>query len=848
MNQTAKRILCLILVAALCLGLLSGLIMSVFAASVSYETGNATGFKNVIKNWGQRGVTATYLSPNAVSFYDENNVTYSSLSQLDSNALYTALQDLMTSNHKVITSYGDTRDLYRFTDCQNSDNSKISSFYSGISIGPVWDSGATWNREHTWPNSKGLNGSDEDDIMMLRPTASSENSARGNKAYGESSGYYDPNAISGGAYNLHGDVARIMLYVYVRWGNRGLYGTSGVIESKDVLLKWMAEDPVDTWELGRNDSVESITGTRNVFVDYPELSYILLGEAIPGDMITPSGEGYNVNNSYSVKATVNDSALGTVSVSGCTITAYPVKGSQVTGYTVTRGNAKVTRNGNVFTVTPSSDCTICINFSTLSEVTVKFMEDGTAAGSKSAYYGDVITLPKHSGSVAKGYSFEGWVDAKLNETSREPATVYSAGSSYTVENNVTFYALYSRIDENGTGQSNIYKVYEGVPTKGDYLIVSDGGALKASLTKNRFDICAVSVSSGIISNPDADAIWHITPTGDGKFTIYNESKSSYAGGSGAKSQGALLSSVTDYAKWTISQNQVFENVGNKTKGVNYTLRRNADFGFACYAASHGTGMTLYKLSGGTIYYTTTTGDGCQHINTTKVSVAKPSCTEIGYTAGVYCNDCKSYVSGHEKVKATGHDYEAVVTPATENEQGYTTYTCSNCGDRYVAGYTDPLKGDTETGCTHDGSFVPAVPSDCKSEGKIAHYLCEHCGLFFEDPDFTILLDSIVDIKKDHSFGQYESNENCHWKTCVCGEKGEKGDHDYGQWIVINQPDVGVNGSRERVCESCCYTQTEVIPGLAAPETSYGIYVLVAIIILVIAGVVVTAVVIHKRKN
>ena len=68
-----------------------------------------------------------------------------------------------------------------------------------------------------------------------------------------------------------------------------MWGTSGVMESKSVLLEWVEEDPVDTWELGRNDSVESITGTRNVFVDYPELAFVLFGEEIP-NMTTPSGK------------------------------------------------------------------------------------------------------------------------------------------------------------------------------------------------------------------------------------------------------------------------------------------------------------------------------------------------------------------------------------------------------------------------------------------------------------------------------------------------------------------------------------------------------------------------------
>ena len=44
----------------------------------------------------------------------------------------------------------------------------------------------------------------------------------------------------------------------------------------------------------------------------------------------------------------------------------------------------------------------------------------------------------------------------------------------------------------------------------------------------------------------------------------------------------------------------------------------------------------------------------------------------------------------ENVAAPGHDYEDVVTPPTVTEQGYTTHTCSFCGDSYVDSYTDPL--------------------------------------------------------------------------------------------------------------------------------------------------------------
>ena len=291
--------------------LIFALVLTTMLVPMSAFAGIATGYDSAddveyvtsgqyIYNWGARGETATFLSPNAEKFYTDS-YTFANLSQVSggtsqstapSSALYSQLKTLMTSKQTYVTSYDATRSLFQYTDCQLSgkETKEISSFYSGDLIGPAWDSGSTWNREHTWPDSKGdASGQGENDIMMLRPTAKSENGSRGNTAYGKSSGFYNPNSESDGKYDLRGDVARICLYVYTRWGNTGsMWGSSGVMESLAVLLEWMEADPVDTWELGRNDSVESITGTRNVFVDYPEYAFLLFGEAVPENYPTPS--------------------------------------------------------------------------------------------------------------------------------------------------------------------------------------------------------------------------------------------------------------------------------------------------------------------------------------------------------------------------------------------------------------------------------------------------------------------------------------------------------------------------------------------------------------------------------
>ena len=278
---------------------------------------------NYVVNWGMRGEDCTFLSTYAQSFYT-GSYTYDVLSQNSGgssqsnapySALYSALQSMMKAKHSHQTSYDETRYQYCYTDCEKNNYSQLSCFYTGKSFSSDWDSGKTWNREHVWPRSKCINKNkkeDSADILMLRPTISSENSSRGNKAYGKSSGYYTPSE------NVRGDCARVVLYGYTRWGNTAnMWGTDGVIENLNVLLQWMEEDPVDTWEMGRNDAVQSITGTRNVFVDYPEFAWQLFGRDIPSNVSTPSGLAKSgEDNSSSGSGSSEDSSSSDSSSSG----------------------------------------------------------------------------------------------------------------------------------------------------------------------------------------------------------------------------------------------------------------------------------------------------------------------------------------------------------------------------------------------------------------------------------------------------------------------------------------------------------------------------------------------------
>ncbi len=639
------------------------MIVSLFAGIQLPQASAAT----YVYNWGTRGTTATFLSPMAEQWYEDNNTSYQALSaytgasstdDAPDSALYGQLQTLMTNAHDHQTSYDETKNLYQYTDCENSGGT-ISSFYSGTAIGPSWETGG-WNREHTWPQSKGLEGKDEDDIMMLRPTATSENGSRSNMAYGASTGYYNPNSVSNGIYDLRGDVSRIFLYVYVRWGitdGNGEYdsdgnpyttwGLNGVIESKEVLLAWMEADPVDTWEMGRNDAVESITGTRNVFVDYPELAFLLFDAEIPADYDSPSGEA--ASSAFTLTATSNNTNYGTVSVSGRNINAIPAEGYVAVGYTVTSGTATVTQDGNVFSVNASGDCTVQINFAAKTAATVKFQENGATTKTQNTYLGDEITLPAPT-ATPTGFHFVGWVESIIDDTEVKPTTFYAEGDTYTVAS-TTLHALYSYVESSGGGT-------------GMWTLVTDASKLSAGaevvIAYNPASYVATDLGSNTYMGYASASFF----TDNNTITELPDTAMILTLGGNANAwtlanpDGELLgSSSTELywdggtTTWTInidSGNATIAITSNASEALQYNKSSPR---FKTYTSSQQLPQ-IYMMDGtaGTTYYTTST---CDHTDTTTTTV-DATCTADGSTT-VTCDDCGTVIS-ETTIPATGHNY------------------------------------------------------------------------------------------------------------------------------------------------------------------------------------------------
>ena len=290
-NSTIKRIIALAEIVVLLLACS----IAVFAASATY-------------NSGARHTVSSSLSTAAEVYYTEYE--YDILSEQSSSELLTTLRRLMTETHTYKSTYNDCRDISVKTD-SNGTEGVISLIYTSVEVtrSQFGGNAGTWNREHIWPKSLGGFGNEGagSDLHHIRPSDATVNSRRGNLKYGnvESGSAVTGSALVGsmvsgyskGSYfepldNVKGDVARICLYVYVRYGGELSMCNSitNVFESVDVLLEWCEMDPVDEWEMSRNDVVGGIQGNRNVFIDYPEYAWLLFGREIPDTMATPSGE------------------------------------------------------------------------------------------------------------------------------------------------------------------------------------------------------------------------------------------------------------------------------------------------------------------------------------------------------------------------------------------------------------------------------------------------------------------------------------------------------------------------------------------------------------------------------
>lgn len=212
---------------------------------------------------------------------------YQEALNLYGNALRIKLNNIINSDLTPLL-YGDARDILQESDEDPDNPDNIILVYTGYSVDSTWDGGLTWNREHTWPQSRLGEGvsytndtpSRATDLHNLKPSDPDENAYRSNDYFGTISSSY----IYLPRDEVKGDIARILFYMATMYTDLTL-NNNAYSDSEDktmgllsILLEWNQSDPVDDFERNRNNVIYSYQGNRNPFIDYPEFADLIWGD------------------------------------------------------------------------------------------------------------------------------------------------------------------------------------------------------------------------------------------------------------------------------------------------------------------------------------------------------------------------------------------------------------------------------------------------------------------------------------------------------------------------------------------------------------------------------------------
>lgn len=223
-------------------------------------------------------------------------------------SLKNALAQKIINTHTNNLSYSEVWDALKQTDLDPSNSSKVMLLY-GWEAGTDGDqtndltrnknnnggNNGDWNREHTFVQSAGnpdLGSTGPGaDAHHLRACDVQRNGNRANQKFASGSGIASGNS-GGGWYpgdQWKGDVARMIMYMYLRYGSQclptyvGMGATAGTDGNlPQIFLQWNAEDPVSQYEDNRNTYLGNSSnaygqGNRNPFIDNPYLATLIWG-------------------------------------------------------------------------------------------------------------------------------------------------------------------------------------------------------------------------------------------------------------------------------------------------------------------------------------------------------------------------------------------------------------------------------------------------------------------------------------------------------------------------------------------------------------------------------------------
>ena len=178
-----------------------------------------------------------------------------------------------------------------------------------------------------------------------------------------------------------------------------------------------------------------------------------------------------------------------------------------------------------------------------------------------------------------------------------------------------------------------------------------------------------------------------------------------------------------------------------------------------------------------------------HVMKETTARVEPDCENEGREAVFTCANGCGHTEGGKVIDALGHDYKSVVTAPDCENGGFTTYTCSVCGDSYVDDEVDALGHKPET--------IKGYAATCTKPGLTDGSKCGLCGE-------TLTAQKEIPATGEHTYDQEKVDEKylvseatcteqaIYYKSCICGEKGTE-TFKHGDLKPHKYTDVDPNG-------------------------------------------------------
>ena len=417
-------------------------------------------------------LSGTALKDELATKIISTHTRYLSYSNIWSSSKITDLDPNDATNSNVILLYGyDDNDGNYVTDRTRSKNANGGN------------NGTDWNREHTYAKSLGSpnlgTSGPGSDAHHLRPADVSFNGQRSSKKFAAGSG--NAGNSNGGWYpgdEWKGDVARMMMYMYLRYGNRctptgvGIGSSAATPDSMiDLFLQWNAEDPVSQIETNRNTYHGNTAntyaqGNRNPFIDNPAFATQIWGGPQAEDLF---GGGSGNNDTQAPTAPTNLTASSTTQTTTNLSWNAATDNVAVTGY-------NVYKNGSLLTTIATTSYNVTgLTAATNYVFTIKAKD---AAGNISTSSNTATITTQSSGGNGGGSATELFFSEYIEGSSYNKALEIANFTGNTV--NLASYKI--KKQSNGSGSWSGGISLSGQLANNDVFVAANGNASSAIIT------------------------------------------------------------------------------------------------------------------------------------------------------------------------------------------------------------------------------------------------------------------------------------------------------------------------------------------------------------------------------